>query len=180
MYSSIASQPSSGTVASSHMGPDFFLPDSEPEVLDVFELRRDLEEDKENGKKGKRSSQGKSQREAKDEEKDSGNEKEEKPSGSGSGFMKLKSLFGVELGKWEEKAKEATREALVYSGLSGKKSQERSYQTEFSQRITNYSSTEDMDAASKGSYNGKGGSYSMISIYLFKKGRGLKSRRCGR
>jgi hypothetical protein len=174
MYSSIASQPSSVAAASSHMGPEFFLPDSEPETLDIFEFRRDLEDDEENGKRGKKSS-GQSQSEAKD----SDNEKEEKS--AGSSFMKLKSLFGVELGKWEEKAKEATREALVYSGLSGKKSQERSYQTEFSQRITNYSSTEDMDVANKGSYNGKGGSYSMVGIYLLRKGRnGLRPRRGGR
>ncbi len=83
----------------------------------------------------------------------------------------FKSLFGMDFEEWEKDSKNKKHDVLVYASLFKGDKKDKSYQTQFTQNIINYSSTSDMRVDKKDYQHGVSTTYKQVSAYCMKRGR---------
>ncbi|MBN2042885.1 MAG: hypothetical protein JW754_03700 [Candidatus Aenigmarchaeota archaeon] len=115
----------------------------------------------------------------KEDREENDEEREEKESGEKDLF---KSIFGMDFEEWDRKSKDKKHDVLVYGNLFKNTKSDKSYQTQFTQNIMNYSSTSDMRADKNNYQHGVSTTYKQVSAYCMKRGRtrGMSMRGVGR
>ncbi len=82
----------------------------------------------------------------------------------------FKSIFGVGFDEWQKRGAKSSHGTTVY-GKPVEKKKDKSYQTEFTQNIMNYSRSTDMRADKKEYQHGVSTTYKQVSAYCLKRGR---------